>query len=127
MTEDQVHNGEPHQSNFGYAYAKRMIEVHSRAIRQQYGLKYITAIPNNIYGLNDNFDLDNGHVVPALIRKIHEAKLSRSEVKFWGTGKALREFTYSVDIARALMLLVENLSWVRCGMCTIVASFDVHI
>jgi len=104
LSEEQVHCGEPHFSNFGYAYAKRMLEVHSRAIRQQYGLKYITAIPNNIYGPNDNFDLENGHVVPAIIRKMHENKYPI----LWGTGAPLREFTYSEDVARALLLLVEN-------------------
>ena len=57
LSEDQIHNGEPHPSNFGYAYAKRMLEIHSRAIRLQYGLNYITAVPNNIYGIKDNFDL----------------------------------------------------------------------
>ncbi len=108
LTEDQIHSGEPHQSAFGYAYAKRMLEVHSRAIRQQYGLKYITAIPNNIYGQNDNFSLETGHVVPAMIRKLHDAKLNGQKVKHWGTGTPKREFTYSKDIARALLLLVEH-------------------
>ena len=104
LTEEQVHNGEPHFSNFGYAYAKRMLDVHSRAIRRQYGLKYITAIPNNIYGPNDNFDLENGHVIPAIIRKFYENK----EPTLWGTGSPLREFTYSEDVATALLLLLEN-------------------
>jgi len=108
LTEDQIHNGEPHESNFGYAYAKRMLEVQSRAIRKQYGLKYITAIPNNIYGENDNFDLENGHVLPAIIRKVYEAKLTGSSPVFWGSGRPLREFTYSYDIATALINLAEN-------------------
>ena len=108
LTEDQLHKGEPHQSNFGYAYAKRMLEVHSRAIRSQHGFKYTTAIPNNLYGTNDNFDLENGHVIPAIIRKIYEAKDSKTPPVFWGTGRALREFTYSDDISRALIYLVEN-------------------
>lgn len=108
LTEDQIHNGEPHQSNFGYAYAKRMLEVHSRAIRQQYGLNYVTAVPNNIFGPNDNFDLEMSHVVPAIIRKLYEAKKNKTQPVFWGTGKPLREFTYSNDIARALLLLLEN-------------------
>jgi len=103
LTEDQIHIGEPHASSFGYAYAKRMLEVHSRAIRKQYGLNYITAIPNNIYGPNDNFDLENSHVVPALIRKFQEDKST-----LWGDGSPLREFTYSKDIAKALLLLAEN-------------------
>ena len=70
---------------------------------EQYGLKYITAVPNNIYGPCDNFDLENGHVVPAIIRKFHE-----NAPTLWGDGSPLREFTYSEDIARALLLLIEN-------------------
>ena len=108
LTEDQIHNGEPHPSNFGYAYAKRMLEVHSRAIRQQYGLNYVTAVPNNLYGKNDNFDLENGHVIPAIIRKLYEAKKAEKPPVFWGSGRALREFTYSDDIAKSLLSLAEN-------------------
>lgn len=108
LTEDQIHNGEPHKSNFGYAYAKRMLEVHSRAIRQQYGYKYVTAVPNNIYGPCDNFDLENGHVVPAIIRKVFEAEIYGTVPKFWGSGKAIREFTYSEDVAKALLWMFDN-------------------
>lgn len=108
LTEDQIHNGEPHRSNFGYAYAKRMLEVHSRAIRNQYGLKYITAVPNNIYGPRDNFDLQNSHVIPSMIRKFYEAKKNNTDVVLWGSGRPLREFTHSTDIARALLFLLEN-------------------
>ena len=108
LTENQIHNGEPHESNFGYAYAKRMLEIHSRAIRRQYGMKYITAVPNNVYGPNDNHDLNNGHVIPSMIRKFHEAKLKNNDVVLWGDGSPLREFTLSFDVARALLLLLEN-------------------
>ena len=109
LTENQLHMGPPHQSNFGYAYAKRMVDVMSRAYRQQHGCNFITAIPNNLYGENDNFDLENSHVVPALIRKIWEAKInSHSSVEVWGDGSPLREFTYSEDIAKILVFLLEN-------------------
>lgn len=108
LTEGQIHGGEPHSSNFGYAYAKRMLEVHSRAIRQQYKLNYVTAVPNNIYGKNDNFDLHNGHVIPAIIRKIYESKQTGKVPRFWGSGRAVREFTYSDDIAKALLWMLEN-------------------
>jgi len=108
LTEDQIHNGEPHGSNFGYAYAKRMLEVHSRAIRKQHGLKYITAVPNNVYGRNDNYNLENGHVIPSMIRKFHEARCNCSDVVLWGDGSPLREFTLSSDIARALLFLLEH-------------------
>ena len=108
LTEDQVHNGEPHYSNFGYAYAKRMLDVHSRAIRRQYGLKYTTAVPNNLYGPNDNYDLYNGHAVAAVIRKIHEAKVKNKTPVFWGSGNPLREFTYTKDIAKILLWMLDN-------------------
>lgn len=108
LTEDQIHNGEPHPSNFGYAYAKRMLDVHSRALRQQYGRNYICAVPNNLYGLQDNFDLENGHVIPAIIRKIWEAKNTGKPPVFWGDGSPLREFTFADDIAKALIFLLER-------------------
>jgi len=109
LTEDQLHLGPPHESNFGYAYAKRMVDVQTRAIRKQYGLKYISVIPNNMYGEHDNFHLTDGHVIPALIRKIWEAKISNSpSVEVWGNGQVFREFTYSEDIARAILFCVEK-------------------
>ena len=109
LTEDQLHMGPPHHSNFGYAYAKRMLEVQSRAYRKQHGCNFITVIPNNLYGPNDNYDLESSHVVPALIRKFHEASISGSkEVVIWGSGKPLREFTYSKDAAKIILWLAEN-------------------
>ena len=109
LTEDQLHNGPPHQSNFGYAYAKRMLEVQSRAYRQQFGCNFITAVPNNLYGINDNYDLTSGHVVPSLIRKFHEAKLKESkQVIVWGTGKPLRDFTFARDAAKIILWLSKN-------------------
>ena len=109
ITEDQLHLGPPHGSNFGYAYAKRMLDVQTQAYRQQYGCNYICAIPNNLYGEKDNFDLDNGHVIPALIRKVYEAKMSgANSFKVWGDGSPLREFTYADDIAKILLFLLEN-------------------
>ena len=110
LTEEQVHNGEPHQTNFGYAYAKRMIDVQSRAYRQQYGCNFVTASPNNLYGENDNFHLEDSHVLPAIIRKVHEAKLHNKDVVLWGDGSPLREFTYCGDIAKALLFLMDNYS-----------------
>jgi GDP-L-fucose synthase len=109
LTEDQLHLGPPHHSNFGYAYSKRMVDVMSRAYRQQYGCNFITAIPNNLYGKNDNFDLENGHVIPALIRKIWQAKVNNKQyVECWGDGSPLREFTYSEDIVKILLFLMKN-------------------
>jgi len=109
LTEDQLHLGPPHASNFGYAYAKRMVDVMSRAYRQQYNCNFITAIPNNLYGENDNFHLLDSHVIPAIIRKVWEAKINgKNIVNCWGDGSPLREFTYSQDIARILLFLLKN-------------------
>jgi GDP-L-fucose synthase len=112
LTEDQIHNGKPHKSNFGYAHAKRMLDVQSRAYRQQYGSNFITAVPNNLFGKHDNFDLNDSHVIPAIMRKMHEAKLNNTHVELWGDGKPLREFTYAGDLAKILKLVYENsASW----------------
>jgi GDP-L-fucose synthase len=109
LTEDQLHMGPPHHSNFGYAYAKRMLEVQSRAYRQQFGCNFISVIPNNLYGVNDNYDLNSGHVIPALIRKFHEAKIfGHDHVDIWGSGKPIREFTFARDAAEIILWLSEN-------------------
>jgi GDP-L-fucose synthase len=119
LTENQLHFGPPHESNFGYAYAKRMLEVQSRAYRKQYGCNFVCAVPNNVYGPCDSFDLENGHVIPSLIRKVWEAKHERQQLILWGDGRAIREFTYSEDIARALIYLIwadnENHELVNIG------------
>lgn len=109
LTEEQLHNGPPHESNFGYAYAKRMVDVQLKAARQQHGLNYISVIPNNLYGEHDNFDLENSHVIPALIRKIWEAKINNKPYfEVWGDGEVYREFTYSEDIAKIILFCLEN-------------------
>jgi len=105
LTEDQIHKGQPHPSNFAYAYAKRMLDVQSRAYRRQYGCNFITAIPNNLFGENDNYHLKNSHVIPAIMHKMFE---SQTKVDLWGDGTPLREFTYSVDLANILLFLLEK-------------------
>jgi GDP-L-fucose synthase len=86
-----------------------MVDIMSRAYRQQYDCNFITAIPNNLYGENDNFDLEDSHVIPALMRKIWEAKINNMpSIECWGDGSPLREFTYSEDIAHILLFLIEH-------------------
>jgi len=100
LTVDQIQLGEPHESNYPYAYAKRMADVQIRAYREQYGINYTSIIPSNIYGPNDNFNLDHGHVMPMLIHKLYLAKKNKTDFTVWGSGKPLREFIYSKDIAK---------------------------
>ena len=108
LTIDQIHTGEPHNSNYPYAYAKRMADVQIRAYREQYGLNYTSIIPSNIYGPNDNFNLDHGHVMPMLIHKLYLAKKNNTDFTVWGSGKPLREFIYSKDIAKISEWVLEN-------------------
>ena len=108
LTEKKIHLGPPHNTNDSYSYAKRMAEVQIRAYREQYGLNYVTVIPTNIYGPNDNFDLDNGHVVPSLIHKCYLAKKNNTPFKIWGSGKPLREFIFSKDVAKLTEWVLDN-------------------
>ena len=100
LTVDQIQLGEPHESNYPYAYAKRMADVQIRAYREQYDINYTSIIPSNIYGPNDNFSLEHGHVMPMLIHKLYLAKKNKTNFTVWGSGKPLREFIYSKDIAK---------------------------
>ena len=108
LTEDQIHNGFPHNSNYPYAYAKRLADIQIRAYREQYGLKYTSVIPTNIYGPNDNFSLEHGHVVPMLLHKMYLAIQNKTDLRVWGTGKPLREFIYSKDVAELAKWAVES-------------------
>jgi len=108
LTIDQIHLGEPHESNYPYAYAKRMADVQIRAYREQYGLNYTSIIPSNIYGPNDNFSLEHGHVMPMLIHKLYLANQNKTDFIVWGSGKPLREFIYSKDVAHLAEWTLEN-------------------
>jgi GDP-L-fucose synthase len=108
ITEEKLHLGPPHPSNEGYAYSKRMIDVLSRAYNKEYGTQYITVIPGNLYGPYDNFNLEDAHVIPALMHKMKNAKLSGEPLIIFGTGNALRQFTHASDLAKYLVWTLNN-------------------
>lgn len=98
-------------TNEAYALAKISGMQMCKYYRRQYGCDFISAMPTNLYGINDNFDLNSSHVLPAMIRKFYEAKIqNKPEVILWGTGKVLREFLYVDDLADALLFLMNNYS-----------------
>jgi len=107
LTEDVLHAGPPHPSNEGYAYAKRMMDVHSRILEQE-GIQSICLIPTNIYGPNDNFNLNDAHVMPALIHRCYLAKKSDTPFVVKGTGKPIRQFIHSRDLAKIILWSVHK-------------------
>lgn len=102
ITENQIHDGQPHYSNYGYAYSKRMLDIMCKA----YDLNYTCIIPCNIYGEFDNFNLDNGHVIPVLIHKAYNACISYHKLNVKGSGKALRQFIYAGDVAKLCINII---------------------
>ena len=107
--EENIWNGYPEETNAPYGLAKKMLLVQLEAYRQEYGFRGIYLIPVNLYGPRDNFDLETGHVIPALIRKCVEAKRAGApQLVVWGTGQATREFLYVEDAAEAIVLAGEK-------------------
>ena len=104
-----IDNGPPHNSNFGYAYAKRLLGYKIKTIREVTGWNWIAVIPTNLYGPMDNFNLENSHLVPALIRKGYNAYKTGGVMEVWGDGSPLRQFVHSSDMAK---LIINSLrSW----------------
>jgi GDP-L-fucose synthase len=108
LTESKIHLGPPHFSNDAYAYSKRMADIQIRSYREQYGLNYTSVIPTNIYGPNDNYNIENGHVIPSLIHKCYLARENNTDFIVWGSGKPLREFIHSKDIAYLSEWVLNN-------------------
>ena len=110
MKEEYLLSGSLEETNQWYAIAKISGVKLIDAIRRQFGYNYVSLMPTNLYGPNDNYDLKTSHVLPALIRKIHEAKLHNRDVELWGTGKSLREFLHVDDLADAVSLIMNSKS-----------------
>jgi len=109
ITEDQLLTGPLEPTNEAYALAKITGIKLCQSYREQYGCNFISAMPTNLYGPNDNFDLESSHVLPALIRRFHEAKLNGDdEVVIWGTGTPMREFLHVDDLADLCLFLMDN-------------------
>ena len=107
--EDDIWNGYPEETNAPYGLAKKMLLVQSQAYRRQYGLNAIYLLPVNLYGPGDNFDPEYSHVIPALIKKVFDAKeRGEKSIVAWGTGQASREFLYVEDAAEGIVLATEK-------------------
>ena len=108
IDETMLHNGPPHYSNDAYAYAKRMVDVQSQAYYGQYNKLFVSIIPTNIYGPYDNFHLEDSHVIPALIHQCYLAKKDNRPFVVRGSGKPLRQFIYSEDLAKLILKVMNS-------------------
>jgi GDP-L-fucose synthase len=109
MKEQSLMTGPLEETNSAYAIAKIACIELIKSYRKQHGLNWFSVMPTNLYGENDNFDLENSHVMPAILRKIHEAKLNKDKnVPMWGSGNPKREFMNSNDLADAIIFLINN-------------------
>ena len=127
ISEEYLLTGPLEQTNEPYAIAKIAGIKLCESYNWQYGTQYVSAMPTNLYGPNDNYDLNNSHVLPALIRKAHEAKLRRdTSYVVWGSGKPMREFLYVDDMADACVFLMEHAE-IQDGLFNVGTGQDVTI
>ena len=126
MSEDSLLTSPLEYTNEPYAIAKIAGIKMCESYNIQYGTNFISVMPTNLYGPNDNFDLETSHVLPALLRKMHEAKLNNElKVEIWGSGKPRREFLYSDDMADACVFIMENINFLALNADAPVAKAKV--
>ncbi|GDX36853.1 GDP-L-fucose synthase [Alphaproteobacteria bacterium] len=129
IKEEYLLTGELEPTNYAYAIAKIAGLKMCQAYREQYGCDFVAVMPTNLYGINDNFDLTTSHVLPALMRKFHEAKINNAQsVEVWGSGKPRREFLYVDDLANACLFVMNNHNikeLVNIGSGVDIAIFDL--
>lgn len=121
IDETMIHNGPPHDSNFGYSYAKRLIDITNRAYHEKYGNMFTSIVPCNVFGPWDNFKPEVSHVIPGMIQRLYELiylknpEIPQEEKTFsvYGTGKPLRQFIYSIDLARLIVWVLEEYDFVE--------------
>lgn len=108
LTADQIDIGAPHPSNHGYSYAKRLSGYQTKIIRQLTGLNWISVVPTNVYGPNDNFHPQHSHMIPGIIQRAYETKKKNEKFVIWGDGTPLRQFIHSEDLAKNILWAIEN-------------------
>lgn len=135
IDETMVHNGPPHDSNFGYSYAKRMIDILNRAYHEKYGLQFTSVIPCNVFGPHDNFKEGVSHVIPGMIHRLYkqiyidnpEVPQEQKEFVVYGSGKPLRQFIYSLDLGRLFVWVLRNYNSVEPIILSTDESTEVTI
>ncbi|KAJ7337428.1 hypothetical protein DFH08DRAFT_253480 [Mycena albidolilacea] len=108
LDENKIHGGPPHESNFGYSHAKRLVDVQNHAYREEFGCNFTSAIPPSIFGPHDNYVLEDAHVIPALVHRCYLAKKNGTSFIVGGTGKPLRQFIFSRDLAKLFIWMLRE-------------------
>lgn len=108
LTADQIDIAPPHPSNHGYSYAKRLSGYQTKIIRQLTGNNWITIVPTNVYGPNDNFHPDHSHMIPGIIHRAYNCKQNNEDFVIWGDGSPLRQFIHSKDLAKVILWAIDN-------------------
>jgi len=108
LTAEQIDNGDPHSTNSGYAYSKRLLYHETKYIAKLMNLNWFSIIPTNLYGINDNFNLTSSHIIPGLIHKAYLAKKNNTEFVIWGDGTPVRQFLYIDDFAKIIDWSLKN-------------------
>ncbi|XP_011501761.1 PREDICTED: probable GDP-L-fucose synthase [Ceratosolen solmsi marchali] len=131
INETMVHNGPPHPSNYGYSYAKRLVDIQNKGYYKQYGRMYTSVIPCNVFGPHDNFQKDASHVIPGLMRKLydllHDDSTENKSLTVLGTGKPLRQFIYSIDLAKLIIWVLREYNSVEPIILSVDESEEVSI
>ena len=119
-TEEDIHVGLPFRGNLGYGYAKRMLDIQTKLLAEQYDCQFSTITPVSIYGPQDNWDLEEGHVIGSLIHKCFLAKQHHKALEVWGSGEAVRQFVFAEDVARVLLKALDSFN----GPDTVIVAPD---
>lgn len=127
INESMLHDGPPHFSNDAYAYSKRILDIYSQMYREQYEKKFICVIPTNIYGAYDNYNLEDAHVIPALTHQCYLAKKENRPFVVRGDGSPLRQFIYSIDLAKLMMWVLEDYEKLDNLILSVSAKDEVSI
>ncbi|EFA04892.1 putative GDP-L-fucose synthase-like Protein [Tribolium castaneum] len=128
IDETMIHNGPPHPSNFGYSYAKRMIDIMNKAYHEQHGCLYTSVVPCNVFGPHDNYNLESSHVIPGLIRRLHDVTEAGGKTfTVLGTGKPLRQFIYSLDLAKLFLWVLREYNEIEPIILSVDEAAEVSI
>ncbi|KAF9256968.1 NAD-dependent epimerase/dehydratase [Marasmius fiardii PR-910] len=108
LDESKIHDGPPHETNYGWSYAKRLVDLQNHAYKEEFGCSFTSGIPTNVFGPHDNYDLEHSHVIPMLTHKCYLAKKNGTPFVVCGTGKTLCQFIYSRDLAKLLIWMLRE-------------------